>query len=328
MEPICTVLLITYNHAPYIKKCIESVLSQRTKYQFIIKIFDDASTDGSMDIILEYAKKYPDFIEAHIAKKNMGAQANIWRAYKSVDTKYCILTETDDYWCDDEKLELQIKALEKHPECCFCGTNTLIQNDSNYNLEYEDGLPILTEPLLKTKKVFSYNDFYPITSGGYIPYQSARLLRTKCLRLDEIQYKEAVLFDFNQFYWFLMQGKYYYIDRPTTVYRRLNNGVCSGKNPLIFLNDFIEKSIEFNKQTNFKIADKICTEVILQSNFRLSLFKQQQLSNQYVPSSIVNPSKVKKFKYHSLYLLTFGKTKKHYKTKWKLQKQACKGVKK
>lgn len=320
MKPICTVLLITYNHAPYVRKCIDSVLSQKTKYPFIIKIFDDASTDGSSDIIREYAKKYPKLIEAHIAEKNTGAQANIWRAYESVDTKYCILTETDDYWCDDEKLQLQIDAMEKHPECSFCGTNTWIVNASIKNTEYENNILVLSNPILKTKKIFSYDDFFPINNGGYIPYQSARILRTEFLHLAEIKYKEVVLFDFNQFYWFLIQGKYYYIDRPTTVYRRLDNGVCSGKSPMLFLSDFIERTVEFNKQTNFKIADKICSEVILQSTFRLYLSEKQK------GKFVIRPSKYKRFKYHLLSMCTFGRLRKKYKEKWKLQKAACRGV--
>ena len=89
--PICTILLISYNHAKYIAKAIESVLEQKTDYNYIIKIFDDASNDGTQEIIKEYAQKYPDKIFPFLNTQNMGAQGNIWRAYKSVDTKYCII---------------------------------------------------------------------------------------------------------------------------------------------------------------------------------------------------------------------------------------------
>ena len=61
MNNICTVLLITYNHVKYIEKAIESVLMQKTKYNYIIHIFDDASTDGTSDIVRKYAKKYPEY---------------------------------------------------------------------------------------------------------------------------------------------------------------------------------------------------------------------------------------------------------------------------
>lgn len=150
-KPICTVLLIAYNHAPYVAKCIESVLSQNTKYSYIVKIFDDCSTDGTSDIVMQYAQKYPDLIEAHINERNIGAKDNIWNSYKSVDTKYCILTETDDYWCDDNKLELQITALEQHPECSFCGHNTIIKTLDESCREYKDE-PILTQSILKEKQ--------------------------------------------------------------------------------------------------------------------------------------------------------------------------------
>ena len=98
MNDICTVLLITYNHAPYIRKAIDSVLKQKTQYNFIIYIFDDASTDGTTDIVKEYANKYPNKIIPFIAQNNQGATINIYNAYKSVKTKYCALLECDDYW--------------------------------------------------------------------------------------------------------------------------------------------------------------------------------------------------------------------------------------
>lgn len=322
-NPICTVLLITYNHAPYVAHCIDSVLSQKTKYPFIIKIFDDASTDGSSDIIRAYAAKYPDKIEAHVAQSNQGAQANIWNAYASVDTKYCSLTETDDYWCDDERLELQISALEEHPECSFCGGNTIIKNVTDVNVEYADGVPILNNPVLKQKTIFSYDDFYNVTNGGYIPYQSARLLRSSCLKLGEVTKKEAVLFDFNQFYWFLIQGKYYYADKVFSVYQRTGAGVCSEKPPLVFLNDFIKKTIEFNEQTNFVIADKICTEVILQSYFRLGLATHKESAEKPIKKSVF-----KLIQYHVLFLVTFGKRHRRYKEKWKRMKNAFRGGRK
>lgn len=270
MNTLCTALLISYNHSKYIKKAIESVLEQKTDYNYIIKIFDDASSDGTQEIIKEYANKYPDKIIPYLNTQNIGAQENIWNAYKSVDTKYCILLECDDYWCDNKKLQMQIEALEQHPECSFCGHNTLIKTLDENSREYPD-IPILTAEILKKKRIFDYDDFYPITSGGYIPYQSARLLRSECLQLDKINYKEAVLFDFCQFYYFLIQGKYYYINSIMSVYQRTGNGECSSKSPMEFLNIFVQNCIDFNKQTNFKIADKIFSDCNLQINHRLNL---------------------------------------------------------
>lgn len=280
-EPICTVLLISYNHAEFFEEAIESVLCQETKYSFSIHIFDDASTDGTIELIKKYVQRYPKLITATIAHQNRGAQANIWGAYSSVKTKYCILLEADDYWCDKRKLELQISAMEGHPNCSFCGHNTRYHAMNEECREYEEGSLLNWHPVLKTKNIFSYEDFCPIKEGGYIPYVPARLLRTECILLDEIRYKESFLFDHTQFYYLLLKGDYYYIDRPMSVYRRTGKGTASEKKPLEFLTTFLQNSIDFNKQTNYKIADKIYSDCQLQIDFRLKTnqyYQGQKLS--------------------------------------------------
>ena len=54
---ICTVLVISYNHEKYITRALDSILAQKTKYGYSIKIFDDASKDNTKDIIKKYEKK-------------------------------------------------------------------------------------------------------------------------------------------------------------------------------------------------------------------------------------------------------------------------------
>lgn len=58
-KEICTVVLVSYNHAEYFEQCIESVLSQKCNYEYIINVFDDASTDGTQEIIKQFEKKIP-----------------------------------------------------------------------------------------------------------------------------------------------------------------------------------------------------------------------------------------------------------------------------
>lgn len=274
---ICTVLMVSYNHENYIKDAIESVLEQKTKYSFKIHIFDDFSQDNTRKIINEYVKKYPKLIIPFFQEKNKGAQGNIWDAYNSVDTKYCILLECDDYWCDKTKLNRQIKIMEKHPECSFCGHNCKVVTLNEEAREYDNNALICTNPILKKKNIFGYDDFRYIFGGGYSPYVSARLVRTESIGIKNIKYKESFLFDHTQFYYLLLKGKYYYIDRPMSVYRRTGQGTCSIEEPLTFLNTFIQNSLDFNKETNFEIADKIFSDCILQSEFRLLLYRRRNV---------------------------------------------------
>lgn len=273
---VCTVLLISYNHNNTIARAIESILEQETKYPFKIHAFDDGSADGTKEIIRAYTKQYPDMFFAYIAEENQGAQANYWNAFTSVDTPYCILLEGDDYYCNPQKFELQINALEAHLECSFCGHDTYLFSEGEDFREYEEGSKAMTAPILKTKDIFTYEDFVPIETGGYIPYGSARMIRTSALKLSEIKYKEAVLFDFSQFYFLLLQGDFYYIDLPMSIYVRTGLGVCSGKSPMAFLSDFLQGAIDFNRQTNSVIADKIYSDCMLQIGFRLQLFHNSE----------------------------------------------------
>lgn len=272
-NPICTVLLISYNHKKFFRNAIESVLAQKTKYKFLIRIFDDCSSDGTSNIVREYANRYPDMIQAHINEKNLGAQENIWNAYCSVQTKYCILLETDDYWTNIHKLERQINAMEKHPECSLCGHDVRFITLDERSREYQEGSLCCHQRILKKKRVFSLKDFWDIDDGGYIPYMSARLIRTEALELEKIRYKESVLFDFNQFYYLLLKGNYYYIDCPMSVYQRTGEGSCSQKPPLVTLDVYLQRVSEFNRQTDFIIAEKIYRECRLQIDHRLVVNK-------------------------------------------------------
>lgn len=274
---ICTVLMISYNHELYIREAIESVLEQKTKYSFKLHMFDDCSKDKTREIINEYVEKYPDKIFPHFQEKNRGAQGNIWDAYASVDTKYCILLECDDYWCDKTKLERQISVMERHPECSFCGHDTKIITVNEMSREYTDGALTCINPIMKKKNIFEISDFDNIYDGGYSPYVSARLLRSSCFDLSKIKYKESFLFDHTQFYYLLLKGKYYYIDRPMSVYRRTDKGTSSSEEPLKFLNTFIENSLDFNKETNYVIARKIFQDCLLQTDFRLMLDKKRSV---------------------------------------------------
>ena len=274
---MCTVLLITYNHSDTVARAVESILEQDSCYPFKIHACDDGSTDGTKDILNKYAKQYPDMFFNFIAEYNQGAQANYWKAFNSVDTPYCILLEGDDFYCNPQKLEMQIRALEEHPECSFCGHDTYLYSEGESFREYEQGSRAMTAGMLRDKALFKYEDFVPVETGGYIPYGSARMIRTSALRLDEIKYKEAVLFDFTQFYYLLLHGDYYYIDLPMSAYVRTGLGVCSGKSPMAFLNDFIQASIDFNKQTDNVIADKIYSDCALQIGFRLQLYRNSEI---------------------------------------------------
>ena len=63
---LVSISCITYNHSAYIRQCLDGMLMQQTTFNFEILIHDDCSTDGTTEIIKEYASKYPNFIAKDI----------------------------------------------------------------------------------------------------------------------------------------------------------------------------------------------------------------------------------------------------------------------
>ena len=114
-SPVVQVQTITYQHAPYIRDCIEGVLMQKTNFPFEYLIGEDCSTDGTREIVFEYAKKHPEKIRVITADKNFGMMGNIRRCRMAARGKYIALCEGDDYWTDPYKLQKHVDFMQKNP---------------------------------------------------------------------------------------------------------------------------------------------------------------------------------------------------------------------
>lgn len=130
---LVSISCITYNHSAYIREAIDGFLMQKTNFKFEVLIHDDASTDGTSDIIREYEKKYPDIIKPIYQTENQYSKGDgtVGRIQRNrAKGKYYALCEGDDYWTDPCKLQKQVDFLEANPEYVFTfhDCETLEQN--------------------------------------------------------------------------------------------------------------------------------------------------------------------------------------------------------
>lgn len=129
---------LTYNHAQYIRQCLDGFVIQKTNFRFEAIVHDDASTDGTQDIIREYEKKYPDIIKPIFEKENQYSKGIPGRITNIVNAhckgKYIAICEGDDYWTDPLKLQKQVNIMEKYDECGFVytGCSRYIQETGTY----------------------------------------------------------------------------------------------------------------------------------------------------------------------------------------------------
>lgn len=139
-KPLVSICSITYNHAPYIRQCLDSMLMQKTNFPFEIIINDDCSTDGTTEIIREYAERHPDIIHPIFHEENQyskgvrGMFVNF--VFPKARGKYIAICEGDDYWTDPLKLQKQIDFLEAHPEYTMCFHNAIEHYEFGDNAEH------------------------------------------------------------------------------------------------------------------------------------------------------------------------------------------------
>lgn len=106
----------TYNHAAFIEDAFHSFLSQKTDFRIQIDVFDDCSTDGTSDVIRKYIALYPSIFKHHLPPENQyskGINTGVLALQKCLGS-YIATCEGDDYWTDDQKLQLQVDFLEEN----------------------------------------------------------------------------------------------------------------------------------------------------------------------------------------------------------------------
>jgi glycosyltransferase involved in cell wall biosynthesis len=124
-----TALIMTYNHVRFIAEAIESALIQELDDRYEILIVDDCSTDGTLEIVRDYAARHPDLIRLVVSDQNMGRCVTRARATREARGTYVALLDGDDYWTSSHKLRKQSQFLDSHPACAICFHNATVVYD-------------------------------------------------------------------------------------------------------------------------------------------------------------------------------------------------------
>lgn len=122
--PEVSIFCITYNQVDYIEECMDSILSQKTSFKFELLINDDCSNDGTREKIEEYASRFPDVVKPVFHSSNQsskGINPTSEFLFPRAAGRYYALCEGDDFWVDDNKLQIQYDLMEKNPETMLCG---------------------------------------------------------------------------------------------------------------------------------------------------------------------------------------------------------------
>lgn len=218
--PLVSVLMLTYNHAPYIAQAIESVLAQQTDYPFELIICDDASTDGARDVAARYAEQ-DDRVRLSFQPVNTRFGKNFVDGCEKIRGKYVAFCEGDDYWTDPAKLQKQVSFLEAHPDFSVCAHK----------------VQMLREDATDEKEVFIYKDcsadelrirngeFYADEAIANYYFQTGSLvLRWRFGKGLPHWFRQRMMFDHFMLMLHAVEGKIKYFDEVMSVWRRHGSG--------------------------------------------------------------------------------------------------------
>ena len=209
--PLLSIFCLVYNHKDYIERAIEGFLMQKTNFPFEIVIGEDCSTDGSREIVFDYAKKYPDKIKLITSDKNVGMKQNGYRTKMALTGKYMAMCEGDDYWTDPLKLQKQVDFLEAHPDYSLCFHNAIIL--------YEDSTPQRQPVYFCNEDVKDTTTTADVIKGWYIPTASVVLRKEYVDNLPE-WFKDVYNGDWGIQLMLSTKGKIKYINELMSIYRR------------------------------------------------------------------------------------------------------------
>lgn len=269
-NPIVSICIQTFNHENYIKKCLDSVLTQNLGLSYEILLGEDNSNDKTREICIDYALKHPDKIRLFlhctdnkikvnsISTGNFNALYNFYQARG----KFIAFCEGDDYWTDKEKLKKQIRLLEKKKDIVLCYHSYL----ESYEEEVQNKIK-LNQPSWD----ISQNDLQRVK---YHPQ-----LSTVCFRnpFKEIPREMAEVVNVDSFLLSLL-GHYGIAKFDSTIqpniYRKHNNGIWTGemkeKKYLLKISTYQKLAEYYEKLNNNVLATYF---KLMQHNILKSLFK-------------------------------------------------------
>ena len=267
-KPLVSIGCITYNHAPYIRQCIEGFLMQKTDFPFEIIINDDCSTDGTTEIIKEYEKQYPNLINAIYHSENQYSKGvrGIFVKYviPKVRGKYIAMCEGDDYWTDPYKLQKQVDILESHPEIGMVYTKVLrrIEKENRIDGEWGERGDI--------KKLYLCASFIPTLS---VCYRRDMLIEFGKIIENDPRF---LLGDVPLWLFFFESSRVFFLPEVTGVYRELEESVSHSR-------DFYRRTrfIESGFNCRYFYANKYGHTDIAKQVIRVKLMNLITLSLKY-----------------------------------------------
>jgi hypothetical protein len=124
-DPWLSILLPVFNVEPWLRQCLDSILSQQSLDDVEVLLLDDASTDGSRAICEEYRSRHPDTLRLFSHSRNTGVSVSRNDLLEAARGRYVWFVDPDDEMQEGALATLRAIVLQHSPDMILCDFRTI-----------------------------------------------------------------------------------------------------------------------------------------------------------------------------------------------------------
>jgi glycosyltransferase involved in cell wall biosynthesis len=226
-RPWVSIVVAAFQHAAFIGDALDGFLMQEVTFPVEIIVHDDASSDGTVEILEQYRSRYPHLFRLILQKENIYSRNRrcFPLLYEASLGYYLACCDGDDYWTHPLKLETQSRVMQAYPQASQCGHNTYADVASPSG---KIGRVVLDHPLsaLSSTTGLYYASRKETFILGAIPPTLSILSRKHPLPHSDA-YHSLVIEDRYNFSHIAVHGGVIYLHAPMSFYRFHAGGVFS-----------------------------------------------------------------------------------------------------
>jgi glycosyltransferase involved in cell wall biosynthesis len=253
-----SVSLVTYNQEKFISQAVESILMQKTNFDFEIIIGEDESQDNTRAILMGYKERYCDKIMLLLnTRKDViyidGKPTGRWNFINNLSHakgQYIALLEGDDYWLSPHKLQKQADFLDSHPECALCFHDVQIIS--------EEGSLISIQSPRGKKQIYTIKD---LLKGNFI-HTCSVMYRKGLFEKFPDWFSKTPLADWPLHIMNAQHGDIGHIDEVMGAYRVHGGGIHSSKSEMEQVKGMIEIYPYINAYLGYRYNTYIKTRMV------------------------------------------------------------------
>lgn len=248
---VASVIVITYNHEPFIAAALESVLAQQVTFAVELIVSEDCSTDGTRAVLEDFQRRYPDVVRLAYSERNLNTNDVTTRALCMARGRYIAVFDGDDFWTSPHKLQAQVAHMQRHPECAVSYHDAWVTFDAG---DRPDERYLASEPP-------PFSGMAELTLGNLMP-SSAVLYRADPLPEIPDWYRDLPLGDWPLHILFAQHGQIAYLPEQWSAYRVHRGGYWSQSyrtnvseevvRPLLAMDDLLDAYLKGHYARQFR----------------------------------------------------------------------------